>query len=106
MYFTIEILCLFSLMHDPWMPSLEHTTALCMDCCNAVSHLFRTMHVNVLLQNSETYMAFDADDYPCWNMVSKHKHLIPVLDNFEMVVTAVRKLCCVYLIFDDDLAGR
>ena len=79
MYFTSEILCLFSLMHNPWMPTVEHTTALCMDCCNAVSHLFRTMHVNVCSQKNETYVAFDADDYPDWN--STHKHLIPVLEN-------------------------
>ena len=26
MYFTLEILCLFGLMHDPLTPTLEHAT--------------------------------------------------------------------------------
>ena len=55
-------------------------------------------------------MALDADNNPCWSMNSTHKHSVPVLAflqaHFGMVVTGVRKLCCVYLVSDDDLAGR
>ncbi len=63
------------------MPTVEHTIALGMHGCNAVTHLSSIIHVNVLLQQSETCMAFDADDYPCWNMDSIHKHLVPPLEN-------------------------
>ena len=68
-------------MHDPWMPALEYATALSMICWNAVTYLFRTIHVNIVLQRSELYVAFDAANYPCWNMNSTHKHLVAVLGN-------------------------